>query len=43
MASFLLSFLAQFDIPYSILSVQTTLFHFSKIIIIVGMSLPCFC
>ena len=35
-------FLAQFDIPYSILFVQVTSSHFSKFKIIVGMSLPCF-
>ena len=45
MASSLLFFFfsAQFNIQYLILFVQVTLFHFSKFIIIVGMSLPCFC
>ena len=33
----------QFDFPYSILFVQVTLSHFSKFIIIVGISLSCFC
>ena len=43
MASSLLFFSAQFDIPYSILFVQVTLSHFSELKIIVGMSLSCFC
>ena len=35
-------FLAQFDIPCSILFVHVTLSHFSKFKIPVGMSLPFF-